>query len=59
MFRDLNVKVVSNHKLVAVSDVAWSSFVSMLEYKADWYWRSIVKIDRWFPSSRCVISVDG
>ena len=51
---DLNVKgMMSNHKLAwAVSDVAWSSFVSMLEYKADWYWRSIVKIDRWFPSSK-------
>lgn len=51
---DLNVKgMMSNHKLAwAVSDVAWSSFVFMLEYKADWYWRSIVKIDRWFPSSK-------
>jgi putative transposase len=51
---DLNVKwIMSNHKLAwAVSDVAWSSFVSMLEYKADWYWRTIVKIDRFFPSSK-------
>lgn len=51
---DLNVKgIMSNHKLAwAASDVAWSSFVSMLEYKSDWYWRSIVKIDRWFPSSK-------
>ena len=51
---DLNVKgVLKNRKLSkAVSDVSWSSFVIKLEYKANWYGREVVKIDRWFPSSQ-------
>jgi putative transposase len=36
----------------AISDVGWSMFVQMLEYKADWYGRQLVKIERWFPSSK-------
>lgn len=34
------------------SDVSWSSFVAKLPYKADWYGREIIKIDKWFPSSQ-------
>ncbi|MDQ8341480.1 zinc ribbon domain-containing protein, partial [Enterococcus faecium] len=33
-------------------DVSWSSFVTKLQYKADWYGREIIKIDKWFPSSQ-------
>jgi putative transposase len=36
----------------AISDVGWSEFVSQLEYKAAWYGRTVVKIDRWYPSSK-------
>jgi putative transposase len=51
---DLNVKgMLRNHKLAkSISDVSWSRFVSKLEYKAKWYGRTIIKIDRWFPSSK-------
>ena len=51
---DLNVKgMLRNHKLSkSISDVSWSSFVTKLEYKAEWYERTIIKIDRWFPSSQ-------
>lgn len=51
---DLNTKgMLRNHKLAkSISDVSWSSFVSKLQYKADWYGRKIVKISRWFPSSQ-------
>lgn len=50
----LNVKgMLQNHKLAkAISDVGWSEFVRQLEYKATWYGRTIVKIDRWYPSSK-------
>jgi putative transposase len=38
----------------AISEVGWSEFVSQLEYKAQWYGRTLVKIDKWYPSSqRC------
>ncbi len=51
---DLNTKgMLRNHKLAkSISDVSWSSFVTKLQYKADWYGREIIKIDRWFPSSQ-------
>lgn len=45
--------MVKNRKLSkAISDVGWSAFVSQLEYKAHWYGRTLVKIDKWYPSSK-------
>ena len=45
--------MVKNHKLAqAISDVSWSTFVTMLEYKADWYGKNILKIGRFEPSSK-------
>ncbi|EKJ3581731.1 transposase, partial [Enterococcus faecalis] len=43
---DLNTKgMLHNHKLAkSISDVSWSSFVTKLQYKADWYGREIIKI---------------
>ena len=51
---DLNVKgMLQNHKLAqAITDVSWSSFVNMLEYKAEWYGKNILKIGRFEPSSK-------
>jgi len=44
---------MKNHKLAqAMSDVSLGSFYSMLEYKADWNDKTIIKIDRFFPSSK-------
>ena len=44
--------VKNPHLSKAISDVGWSEFVSQLEYKAEWYGRTLVKIDRWYPSSK-------
>ena len=51
---DLNVKgMIRNHNLAkSISDVSWSSFVTMLTYKADWNDKKVVKIDRYYPSSQ-------
>jgi putative transposase len=47
--------MVRNHSLAkAVSDGGWGELVRQLEYKAAWYGRTLVRIDRWYPSSqRC------
>lgn len=57
---DLSVKnMVRNHKLAySISDSGWSSFVSMLEYKAKWYDKKVVKIDRFYPSSKTCSKCD-
>lgn len=51
---DLNVKgMVKNHKLAkAISDSSWSTFTTMLAYKAEWYGKALIKVDRWYPSSK-------
>ncbi len=65
---DLAVKnMVKNHKLAqSITDAAWGAslageaspantaceLVRQLEYKCQWYGRTLVKIDRWFPSSK-------
>lgn len=36
----------------AISDASWSSFVTKLKYKAEWYGREVVVIDRFYPSSK-------
>ncbi|GAA1726891.1 RNA-guided endonuclease InsQ/TnpB family protein [Streptomyces yatensis] len=54
VIEDLTVRnMLSNGKLSrAISDAAWSQFRSMLEYKAAWYGREVIAVDRWFPSSK-------
>jgi len=51
---DLQVKnMVKNHKLAkSISDCSWSEFTRQLQYKADWYEKTIVKIDEFYPSSK-------
>ena len=50
----LNVKgMVKNHHLAqAISDSAWSSFITKLEYKAEWFGKTILRIGQFEPSSK-------
>lgn len=50
----LNVKgMEKNHHLAqSIVDAAWSSFVLKLEYKAEWYGKTILRIGRFEPSSK-------
>lgn len=51
---DLNIQgMVKNHKLAqSINDVGWGMFITMLEYKAEWYGKNILKIGRFDPSSK-------
>ena len=51
---DLSVKnMIKNHNLAKhIQDAYWGTFVSFLEYKCDWYGKTLIKIDRFFPSSK-------
>ncbi|MFB8791000.1 MAG: RNA-guided endonuclease TnpB family protein [Potamolinea sp.] len=51
---DLAVKnMLKNRKLAqAIADASWAQLIRQLEYKCQWYGRTLVKIDRWFPSSK-------
>ena len=50
----LKVKnLIRNPKLSkAIADASWGDFMRQLEYKADWYGRTLVAIDQFFPSSK-------
>ena len=51
---DLAVKnMVKNRKLTKViNDVGWGQFVTLLTYKANWYGKNILKVNRFFASSK-------
>lgn len=51
---DLGIKsMMGDHRLAqGISDAAWGTFVSMLEYKAEWQGKNILRIGRFDPSSK-------
>ena len=50
----LNVKGMMEEKKLSrnISDASWGLLTQMLEYKAKWYGRELIKINQWFPSSK-------
>jgi putative transposase len=51
---DLNVRgMMRNHKLArSIGETGWSSLVNMLEYKCLWKGKNLLRVDRWFASSK-------
>lgn len=54
IIEDLPVRnMIRNHHFArAISDASWSEFRRQLEYKADWYGRTVIAVDRFYPSSK-------
>jgi putative transposase len=54
IIEDLSVRnMVKNHSLArAISDASWTGLRRMLEYKADWRGRTVIAVDRFYPSSK-------
>jgi putative transposase len=50
----LNVKAMVKHPTLAkaIHDVGWGELVRQLAYKAAWYGRTLVALDKWYPSSK-------
>jgi len=53
-FETLKVKnMVKNHCLAqAINDASWSSFITKMEYKAEWYGKTILRIGQFEPSTK-------
>jgi len=51
---DLNISgMMKNYKLSrSIGDVSWRKFVNMLEYKCKWYDKELVKVSRYYGSSK-------
>ena len=60
VLEDLNIKgMVKNERLSkSISDVSWSKFNDMLEYKSSWYGRQVFKVNRFYPSSKTCSTPD-
>jgi len=50
----LYVKGMIKNKNLAkgIADVAWGEFMRQLEYKSSWRGKTVIKINKWFPSSQ-------
>ena len=51
---DLNVKGMIQHPTLArhIADASFGEFRRMIEYKTNWYGRTVIVVNRWFPSSK-------
>ena len=54
VLEDLNIKQMEQDSSLSryIADASWSTLVSMLEYKGNWYGRDIIKVPTYYPSSQ-------
>lgn len=54
VIENLDVKSMFQTKKIAkvLGDISISKFINMLEYKAKWYGRTLIKVNRYYPSSQ-------
>ena len=54
VLEDLNIKQMEQDSRLSrlIVDASWYKFVSMLEYKGEWYGRDIIKVPTYYPSSQ-------
>ena len=50
----LNIRgmIKSRNLSRSIHEIGWGKLIEMIKYKAQWYGREFVQIDRWFPSSK-------
>ena len=50
----LNIRgmIKSRNLSRSIHEIGWGKLIEMIKYKAEWYGREFVQINRWFPSSK-------
>ena len=49
----LNIRgMIKSNLSRSIHEIGWGKLIEMIKYKAEWYGREFVQIDRWFPSSK-------
>jgi putative transposase len=53
-FEDLNISGMMKNRCLAkfISSASWSRFISMVKYKANWYGKNVIQINRFDASSK-------
>ena len=54
MVESLNIKGMVKNKNMAksISQQGWGQFITMLKYKSQWYGKTLIEVDRFYPSSK-------
>ena len=49
----LNIRgMIKSNLSRSIHEIGWGKLIEMIKYKAEWYGREFIQIDRWFPSSK-------